>query len=207
MQLCTMTKIITVAHQKGGVGKTTLAINLAYCFKDSMNLGLVDFDLQGSLLGLKNTLINLNIEHRPKDLSQLAKLPYDLVIIDTPPYLSNDFKEIFLASDYILIPTKAGFLDVMALQATIQLVKEAQKVKPSLKAGIVLNMIKPQTALTGDIKAIIVDFDVPLLESVITDRVSFVRSAVLGGVVNMDDNKAKQEILTLADEIFTDMGF
>lgn len=207
MQLCTMPKIITVAHQKGGVGKTTLAINLAYCFKDSMNLGLVDFDLQGSLIGLKNTLTNLNIERRPTNLSELGKLPYDLVIIDTPPYLSKDLKEIFLASDYIIIPTKAGFLDVMALQATVQLVKEAQKVKPSLKAGIVFNMIKPQTGLTADIKAIIVDFDVPLLESIITDRVSFVRSAVLGGVVNMEDNKAEQEILALADELFTEMGF
>jgi chromosome partitioning protein len=202
-----MAKIITVAHQKGGVGKTTLVINLAYCFKDSLNVGLVDLDLQGSLLGLKSTLTNLNIEPRPKNLQDITQLPYDLILADTPPYLSKDLPEIFLASDYILVPTKAGFLDLMAIKGTLQLVREAQKVKPQLKAGIVLNMIKLQTGLTGNIKEILDTYDVTILETMITDRVSYTRSAILGGVVNMDDSRAKNEILLLADEIFTEMGF
>lgn len=202
-----MAKIITVAHQKGGVGKTTLVINLAYCFKDSLNVGLVDLDLQGSLLGLRPTLTNLNIEQRPQKLHDISRLSYDLILADTPPYLSRDLPEIFLASDYILIPTKAGFLDVMAIKGTLQLVKEAQKVKPQLKAGIVLNMIKLQTGLTGNIKELLDSYEVPVLETMITDRVSYTRSAILGGVVNMDDSRAKNEILLLADEIFTEMGF
>jgi chromosome partitioning protein len=202
-----MAKIITIAHQKGGVGKTTLAINLAYCFKDSLRVGLVDLDLQGSLLGLRSTLKNLNIEQRPKSLQDIARLPYDLILADTPPYLSKDLPEIFLASDYILVPTKAGFLDVMAIKGTLQLVREAQKAKPQLKAGIVLNMIKLQTGLTADIVELLNSYELTVLESMITDRVSYTRSAVLGGVVNMEDSKAKNEILLLADEIFTEMGF
>ena len=87
------------------------------------------------------------------------------------------------------------------------MVREAQKVKPQLKAGIVLNMIKLQTGLTGNIKEILDTYDVTILETMITDRVSYTRSAILGGVVNMDDSRAKNEILLLADEIFTEMGF
>uniref|UniRef100_UPI00374D87BB nucleotide-binding protein n=1 Tax=Mucilaginibacter sp. TaxID=1882438 RepID=UPI00374D87BB len=51
-----MGKIITVAHQKGGVGKSTLAMNLAVCFQDQLNVALVDTDLQGSLYQIKDEL-------------------------------------------------------------------------------------------------------------------------------------------------------
>ena len=56
-----MGKIIMVAHQKGGVGKSTLAMNLAVCFQDQLNVALVDTDLQGSLLQIKEDLPGLAV--------------------------------------------------------------------------------------------------------------------------------------------------
>jgi len=51
-----MAKIITVAHQKGGVGKSTMALNLALWFQDQLRVSLVDSDLQGSIYHVKDLL-------------------------------------------------------------------------------------------------------------------------------------------------------
>lgn len=195
-----MAKIITIAHQKGGVGKSTLALNLAVCFQDQLSVALVDTDLQGSIADLKDDLPELSIIQED-NFENIRKLKHELIIIDTPPYLSNRLPELFLISDYVLIPTKAGFFDVMAIRSTIALVKEAQKKHSQLNAGIVLNMIKPRSGVTGEVQELLKNFDMPLLNTVIHDRVSFTRSPITGGVLSGDDSKAKEEITGLAEEI------
>ncbi|MVN23487.1 ParA family protein [Mucilaginibacter arboris] len=195
-----MSKIITIAHQKGGVGKSTLALNLAVCFQDQLSVALVDTDLQGSIADLKDDLPELSIIQ--EDIFEnIRQLKHQLIIIDTPPYLSNRLPDLFLISDYVLIPTKAGFFDVMAIRSTIALVKQAQKKHSQLNAGIVLNMIKPRSGVTGEVQELLKGFDMPLLNTVIHDRVSFTRSPITGGVLSGDDSKAKEEITGLAEEI------
>lgn len=56
-----MAKIITIAHHKGGVGKSTLAINLALCFQDQLSVAVVDTDLQGSLYHIREDFPGLAI--------------------------------------------------------------------------------------------------------------------------------------------------
>ena len=195
-----MGKIITIAHQKGGVGKSTLALNLAVCFQDQLSVALVDTDLQGSIADLKDNLLELSIIQED-NFENIKQLDHQLVIIDTPPYLSNRLPELFLISDYVLIPTKAGFFDVMAIRSTIALVKEAQKKHGRLNAGIVLNMIKPRSGVTGEVQELLKSFDMSVLNTVIHDRVSFTRSPITGGVLTGEDSKAKEEITGLAEEI------
>ncbi|MBS1521384.1 MAG: ParA family protein [Bacteroidetes bacterium] len=89
-----MAKIITIAHQKGGVGKSTLAINLALCFQGQLSVALVDTDLQGSLYHMRSDFPDLTIIGVDK-FSDIQKLAFDLVIVDTPPYLSNRLPELF----------------------------------------------------------------------------------------------------------------
>lgn len=103
-----MAKIITVAHQKGGVGKSTLALNLATCFQGELSVALVDIDLQGSITDLKDDFPELAIISEDK-FDQIQKLTYDLIIVDTPPYLSSRLPELFRISDYVLVPTKSMF--------------------------------------------------------------------------------------------------
>lgn len=195
-----MGKIITIAHQKGGVGKSTLALNLAVCFQDQLSVALVDTDLQGSIADLKDDLPELSIIQED-NFEKIRQLEHQLIIIDTPPYLSNRLPELFLISDYVLIPTKAGFFDVMAIRSTIALVKEAQKKHSQLNAGIVLNMIKPRSGVTGEVQELLKSFDMPVLDTIVHDRVSFTRSPITGGVLGGDDGKAKEEITGLAEEI------
>ncbi len=195
-----MGKIITIAHQKGGVGKSTLALNLAVCFQDQLSVALVDTDLQGSIADLKDDLPELSIIQED-NFEKIRQLEHQLIIIDTPPYLSNRLPELFLISDYVLIPTKAGFFDVMAIRSTIALVKEAQKKHRQLNVGIVLNMIKPRSGVTAEVQELLKSFDMPVLDTIVHDRVSFTRSPITGGVLSGDDGKAKEEITGLAEEI------
>jgi chromosome partitioning protein len=195
-----MGKIITVAHQKGGVGKSTLALNLALCFQDQLKVALVDSDLQGSIYHVREDFPGLNIYSADK-ISEIPQMDYDLVIVDTPPYLSNKLTDLFLISDFVLVPTKAGFFDVMAIRSTLALIKFAQAKKPSLKAGIALNMVKHRSGVTKDVKDLLANIGTPLLQTMIHDRVSITRSAITAGIMTGSDQKAKEEITSLAEEV------
>ena len=199
-------KIITVAHQKGGVGKTTLSLNLAYCFSQGAKVAVIDIDPQGSISGLKDILAKQGIDLiQPKDMEQ-AKGIYDIAIIDTPPYLTTALPEFFGYSDFVLVPTKASILDIMAISATIELLKKAQAQRPNLKSGIVVNMVKSRTSITEDMKEVLQQYQFPMLESMVSDRVSYTRSPISGGVFETEDEKAKDEILQLAQEIIKMMN-
>jgi chromosome partitioning protein len=78
-----MAKIITVAHQKSGVGKSTMALNLALCFQDQLKVALVDSDLQESIYYVKDDFPGLAILSS-EQISDIPNLDYDLVIVDTP---------------------------------------------------------------------------------------------------------------------------
>ncbi|GAB3225765.1 AAA family ATPase [Spirosoma arcticum] len=193
-------KVITVAHQKGGVGKTTLAVNLAYCFAEDSKVAIVDADLQGSISDLKAFLSGVDIMDLDSLLS--GKLNgYDLIVIDTPPYLSSRLAELFSLSDYVLVPTKAGILDAMAIRATIALLRQSMELKPALRAGIVLNMVMPRTSLNEEVKEILSDYSIPMHLATISQRVSYTRSPMTNSVFGGEDQRAKDEVVNLATEI------
>lgn len=195
-----MAKIITVAHQKGGVGKSTLVLNLALSFKQTgLKVAVIDMDLQGSLAGLVDMVDNLDIVLPPDPIDALTNLPYDIVLIDTPPYLTSVLPKLFSLSKFILIPTKTGFFDAMAIKSTLNLVQEAKRKNPVLDSGIVLNMVKNNTTLTNEVKQIF--SSEKILDTVIYERVSYIRSALTGGIFNTTDKKAKEEITSLTTEI------
>lgn len=199
-------KIITVAHQKGGVGKTTLALNLAACFAQGLKVGVLDTDVQGSLSSIKDDLDNITFVPFDGHLTHLAEQPFDILIIDTPPYLTNQLPDLFAVSDFVLVPSKVGFFDVMAIKATIEFLKQAEQKRPQLKYGVVLNMVKPRIGLNKSVQDILNSYGAILLTTTVADRVSYTRSAITSGIFASDDDKAKEEITGLADEILTALG-
>lgn len=191
-----MPYFILTTHQKGGVGKSTLTYNLAVNLKDKAKVCIVDMDVQGSLSDFKNFSPVLVLS--PDKLPELKNSGFDFVFIDTPPYLSNKLPELCNLANVIVIPTKAGVFDVLAIKSTIEIVKQAKGEK---KALIVFNMVKPNTSLTEEIKSQLKEYNITVAQTMVSDLVAFSRSALHNGVE--DNKKALSQIEALSNEILT----
>jgi chromosome partitioning protein len=138
-----MPLIITLAHQKGGVGKSTLAINLyGYFSKAGYKVAIIDIDPQGSITALLKTFgaregVALFERGSFKTFEELEAQvsDYEIVIIDTPPYLSKELQQVLAISHLVLIPCKASPFDALAVVQTIGLVQEEQKRNPCFNSG------------------------------------------------------------------------
>ena len=117
-----MSKIITIAHQKGGVGKSTLALNLSYRFSNDVKTALTDVDPQGTIMNLQELVEDFDIINF-ETMKKLRSSEYDVVFIDSPPYIIDTIQPIFEESDFVLVPTKVGVPDIMAISTTIDLIK------------------------------------------------------------------------------------
>ena len=189
-----MSKIILITHQKGGVGKSTIAYNLASNIRENAKVCIIDMDSQGSLINISE-LSEVPICTADM-LNEKIKSDYDFIFIDTPPYLNEKIIDLCNISDVIIIPTKAGVLDLLAIKSTIDIVKQA---KSENKAIIVFNMIKPNTTLTEEIKSQLQDYNIKVSKNMLSDLVSFSRSVLVNGVE--ENNNAQKQIDNLTKEI------
>jgi chromosome partitioning protein len=207
-----MPLIIAVAHQKGGVGKSTLALNLVSFFnRNGATSAVVDADAQGSISSLIRSFgendsygtVNLIPRQSFKTFSDLTKLDtYQILLIDTPPYLSTQLNEIFQIADFVLVPTKPAVFDMFAIEGTVELIDEARKTKPDLRMGVVLNMSAPGAKHVEDIKAHLRGKGIKLLNTEINKRVEFERCLLYSdSIFSGNDEKAKDEISRLGNEI------
>jgi len=195
-----MPKIILVTHQKGGVGKSTLTFNLAQNLSKNAKVAVLDFDLQGSLSQLSDMVTDFEIISFNGEIKEIEQLDYDFIFIDTPPYLSNHLPDLIELADLIIVPTKAGILDLLAIKSTLELIEEEQK---TLQTLIVFNMIKANTTLTLDILIGLAEYHVKIANTHISDLVSFTRSVLVKGVKN--DKNAQKQIDNLTKEILTEL--
>ena len=193
-----MPKIILITHQKGGVGKSTLTFNLAQNIAANSRVAVLDFDLQGSLSQLEELVTDFKIIPYQDKLESISELQYDFIFIDTPPYLSNHLAKLISISDLIIVPTKAGILDLLAIKSTLAIIEQEKRTMDTL---VVFNMIKPNTTLTLDILIGLEEYNVKIATTYISDLVAFTRSVLLKGVSN--DKNAQKQIDQLTEEILT----
>lgn len=164
--------------------------------KDSAKVAMIDVDYQGSLMKI-SSLSEVPIFNFDK-LDELMNSDFDFIFVDTPPYLSEELPKLFGLADVIIIPTKAGIFDVMAMEDTVNHIKEYNAESKTL---IVFNMVKPNTTLTEEIKTQASQFELKIANTMISDLVAFGRSVLEGGVT--DYNNAQRQIDNLSKEIFT----
>lgn len=207
-------KVITVINQKGGVGKTTLSINVATAFaRAGARVLLIDADPQESSLewaGLRAesplvSVISLAKPHIHRDIKALGA-GYDFVIIDGPPRSSDLARSAVAAADFVMIPVQPSPADVWATAQIVKIVEEAQIVRPELRAAFVMNRRVANTAIARSVLEIIEgnpEFSFPLFNTVITQRVTFAEALASGSTVfDLDESgPAAAEIEALRAEI------
>jgi chromosome partitioning protein len=207
--------ILTVANQKGGTGKTTLAFNLAVMRSRRKSVLALDLDPQESLTDLftirqrspQPLCIQANQSNLIDDLKK-ATGDFDDVVLDMPGQDNDILLQTLLLSDVFLVPFRASRLDFLALENMDSLAAAVTKKNPGLKSLAVLSMA-PTHAQEKETRKIRYQFEkyrtLKLLGFQIYDRTVYRTTVDLGHVIIESTNeKAIQEINNLYKRVFQD---
>lgn len=205
-------RIITVAQQKGGSGKTTLTCHLAvlWALESGHSVAILDVDPQGSLgewlerreqrLGPDRTGLSFRTASgwgARRESRALAR-DYDLVIVDTPPHADSEARNAMELASLVVVPMQPTPADLWATQATVELAERER-----VPARLVLNRVPPRARLTEEITAMIGGFRAPLAAGRLGNRVAYAESLGCGStVMEMGGNgTAAEEVRALAAEL------
>jgi chromosome partitioning protein len=209
-----MAVVITVAQQKGGTGKTTLAANLAAAFAPSRRVALLDIDPQKSL-GRWHSLRRARVQEAaslafsdisgwrlPAELDRL-KRDHDVLLIDSPPQLDTDARVAVRAADVVLVPIQPSMPDVWAAEGTLQLAVQERR-----RAHLMFNRTAPTSRLRDQIAADLAARELPVLRSALGNRAGFAHAfaAGLGVTEAAPRSTAAAELRALLNELRELMG-
>lgn len=218
-------RIIAIATGKGGVGKTTAAVNLsamsALAGRETL---LVDTDFNKPDASFWATTRHENEIKTPitcvqktgkvgYDLSKLRE-KYEVVIVDCAGADSIEMRQTVAVCDMLIVPMKPAQFDLWSVSRMDSIVKEmAEKMERSINAYSLLSMVhsNPQVRETQETRQALLEFQdtFPLLQTTICDRIAYVRANKAGqGVIELTgsdaDPKANLEVLSLYKEVFND---
>jgi chromosome partitioning protein len=190
-------KVIVVASQKGGVGKTTLTGHLGV-MADLMGLGpvaLIDTDTQGSLAEWWNIrtaetplFAKVEIENLVSSLEELKKAGFKLVFIDTPPSVTNLIRSVVSVADLVLIPTRPSPHDLRAVGKTVEIVESVGK-----KIVFVINGAAQRAKITGEAAIALSQYG-KVAPVTIFQRTDFASSMIDGRTVQELDSNGRSAL-------------
>lgn len=203
-----MATVITLAQQKGGTGKTTLAANIAAALAGRRRVALLDIDPQRSLgrwYGLRAARTGL----APLAFSDLAgwrlggeldrlRRSHDVVLIDSPPQIDTDARLAIRAADLVLIPVQPSPPDLWAAEGTLKLASAEHRA-----ARIVLNRVPSASRLRETVAADIAARELPMLRAAVGNRTGFALAFAegLGVTEAAPRSAAAAELLVLVAEL------
>ncbi|MCD5363541.1 ParA family partition ATPase [Chromobacterium aquaticum] len=202
--------VIAVLNQKGGSGKTTIATHLARALQlDGADVLLIDSDPQGSARDWAAvreeqplTVVGIDRPTIERDLKHVARK--DFVVIDGAPQAADLAVSAIKAASFILIPVQPSPYDIWAAADLVELVKQRIEVTDGkLQAAFVVSRAIKGTKVGAEVAEALAGYELPVLESRITQRVSYPGTAAIGTTVldSEPTGDAAAEIRALANEI------
>jgi chromosome partitioning protein len=209
--------ILTVGNVKGGVGKTTMAINIAIALaRSKRDVLLIDGDEQGTAAAFTElrtvekggspgyTAVTLHGAAIRTQIRQLTP-KYDDIVIDVGGRDTGSLRAALTVADVVLIPVKPRSFDLWGVDQTADLVKEAREINEHLRAIVVLNEAdtqgKDNDAATEALREI---EGLEIAPVMIVRRKAFPNASAAGlSVLEYDDPKARDEFTRLTDFLFT----
>jgi chromosome partitioning protein len=204
-------RVITIAQQKGGAGKTTLAAHLAVAWAGGgRRVAVVDVDPQGSLshwVELRRaarggdpgfTAVRLGGWRLALEVERLLRR-HDLILVDSPPHAETEARIAVRAAGLVVVPVQPSPMDVWATRPTIEIARAENR-----PAVLVLNRVPPRTRLAAEIAKALGSGEVRLARTTIGNRTGFAASLAAGlGVTEFDPGSdAAAEIAALAAELW-----
>ena len=203
--------VIAIVNQKGGVGKTSLATNVATALADQDPTLLLDCDPQRSASGWAalNSEQHMNLTVQGVDEGSLVRQVragsggHSWVLIDCPPGITRVNADAIRESDIVLIPCKPRVWDVWACEDIVAAVKLRQQANRGLpKAAFVISMGRPRTRFSKQIGSALAELGLPILRGRTTAREAYAVAAADGkSVLAGKDRVAKEEINSIRDEV------
>jgi len=211
--------IVVVSNQKGGVGKSTIALNIAVLMQEYKSVQLIDLDVQRTLSFANEMRKNydkaldvIQIESE-RHLKKLIKQDSDeqLLLVDSGGFDSELNRLAIRAADLIITPSSDKTFDLMALKRYEMVLEELSRgSKRQITSHVVLNNISPMTKKFDDVNEFITESkSFKLFDSVLRQRVDFSRSSGEGLSINeyAKSSKASSEMLAFNDEIARLLSF
>lgn len=205
--------IITVAHQKGGVGKSTLAANLAIMLESKINkpVDLIDMDMQQSATlfskrRVKNGMDPLRIiTDTTIDTIKAAKKKGGFTLIDVGGFDAGINRAAIAAADIVITPVSDSTIELDGLQAFRKIIMQIREDKPDMRAKVLLNRVHQ---FAGKSLEEIFEYarakeEFDIFETIIRDRSEFKKSFEFGQSVEefAPGSKAAEEIHQLIEEL------
>ena len=210
-----LSKVITISQQKGGTGKTTLAVHLALAFIKYHNLkvAVIDTDPQGSLgkwfmIRAEKKISNDNLTFKTASLwgaqyeSKTIKKDHDITIIDTPPKIESDARPSIESADLVLIPMAASHVDFWATGAIVEIAKQANK-----KILIQINRSNQRSKLINKTNDFIKSLNLTSTKTIIGNRQIYTSSMGEGrtAVEKQKKGNAVEELKSLSEQILSEL--
>lgn len=202
--------IISLVNQKGGTGKTTIALNLAYCIAEKgYKTLLIDADPQGSSLqwqAISNNKAFTVVRHPKanfhKNLQKVTGL-YKMVVIDAPPGTGSISKSILLCTNLAIVPVGPSPLDLWSSKDIITLIRESRMQNRKLRGKLLISKKIVGTTVGRGIRGALKKYRMGVFDTEICERVAYIKAMIegLSVVENEPNSEAANEIRSLTAEL------